>query len=550
MPILLAWCILPLVKRMNFREHPDIDALNCYDHPLKILWLFLVFVYDTFCLCYLKPFHVILQRNNFVQPWRIFRVKALNLELGDRLGFYFSSLFLCTMYFRKQDYIYDQDLYATIGERELIPKAVLSSIHTKWQFFWAKFAIVTDWRRAAIINIVREKVMSIKNSDGSRKYETINQYFFDRAINEAIEANDNAAENVLQQGNNPGINVNAPVDLNTAEGETILNMRARQLQRVRIRSMWDELTADVDLSTVTRFKEAMKLLKSIKQAKITFKTGNLTGNQLNYGPDSFLATDLEKDLAYLTENWLTDIWCNFLLCIAFVFNPITGVQFIGMLIKLDFTKISEVNKFNDNVKDLYPYVFVDILGLTIFLILTPINFLLGNFKSTMLLLKHYFSKNPVDERLKNLPRSEYFFGNIWRCDFFYISSIIRTIKFYFVLPFAVFSPKELKEFNQFRNAYWYDVDTYSDINRYAFRVFVALFWAKFAILRRRAPKNDKETLNQILEMCQAEIWDARCLDQWTKAKIYNPEDDQAAEEPEVVPEPAPNAENAGNNDQN
>ena len=174
--------------------------------------------------------------------------------------------------------------------------------------------------------------------------------------------------------------------------------RQRRLnEQANVRNnVWDNLLEGVDLSNYNRFTEARKLWKQINQSVVSFKREPImTGD-----PNKIYAHDLDKDLAFLRENFWYDVKTNFLMALACVLNPFTGFQFIKKLFTLNFTKMSEINKFNEEVSDLYPYIFFDIIGLALFLILTPINFMLGNFKSTMLLLRHFFTNNEVNPQLK------------------------------------------------------------------------------------------------------------------------------------------------------
>lgn len=154
--------------------------------------------------------------------------------------------------------------------------------------------------------------------------------------------------------------------------------------------------------------------------------------------------DLDEDLAIFEEDLWEDVKVNSLVALACILNPFTGFSFIFKLINIDFTNMKELDKFNDEVWEVYPYIFFDIIGLIMFLILTPINFLIGNFKSTISLLKHFFTSAEMTSDVTQLEKSTYLFGNIWRCVFFYISSIYRTLKYYLILPIAVFCQEELK----------------------------------------------------------------------------------------------------------
>ena len=164
-----------------------------------------MFTYDLFSLVWLSGFYLILKKNNFVQPWRVFKVKALNLELGQRVRFYYSSLFICSFYFRKKDHISSLDLYMTIGERELLPKGVKDLIRDNIDKFFTKAVICLDPRRAAALNIAIEELRKFKNSNGTCKYSCINQYFVDMSIQQTIQQNENCG---LEQQNEDRERVN------------------------------------------------------------------------------------------------------------------------------------------------------------------------------------------------------------------------------------------------------------------------------------------------------------------------------------------------------
>ena len=254
----------------------------------------------------------------------------------------------------------------------------------------------------------------------------------------------------------------------------------------------------------------MKLYKKINQSKLSFST------QRKLLDDTVWAQDLKKDLEFFHMFFWSDIISNWLAAIACVINPIRGFISVLNLARIDYTKIESINEFNKQVSKIYPLIFFDFIVIAFFLILVPFNYVFGNHKPMTVIIKRVFLNDKSDPRLKKLNDEKFLFfmDKIFFLTGMALFLIISSIKYYLLLPFAVFSPEEFKEYKLF--IYTCQFNGLQN-QLYAFSTFYSLFWAKFAMLKRRAPAQEKQTLKDLIEMTKVKVWHEKCIENWYNA---------------------------------
>lgn len=180
-PVIFASILLPIARRINFRE---LDKLETYDsyHDCGRIWVVMcVLLVDLAYILILRVLHFILARNKLVKPWKTFRFNAVKAPGIVRLEILFNGCLLGMLYLLKNDRLASLNLQSNMTEREHISKAAVQAIGISIKLLLYKIMVLCNPRRSAAFNILHDRVTSIKQN-GKQKYTNCMEYITDRSL--------------------------------------------------------------------------------------------------------------------------------------------------------------------------------------------------------------------------------------------------------------------------------------------------------------------------------------------------------------------------------
>ena len=239
---------------------------------------------------------------------------------------------------------------------------------------------------------------------------------------------------------------------------------------------------------------------------------------------------VQRDIDFLADISDYDFIQSFLMALAVILNPFTGLQLIYSAWKTPRTRFA-VDDLCDQIASLYPWIFFDIIGLVLAIVFSVVTVTIIVPKANIRVIQLLFFKTKKKQKkaqneqeegseasgedpdlhlyLENWPKRELFFSRVWTLVHYNWLQIWNQIRYILSLPVLLHSPKLHAEYRRYRSKRWFNFERIGAAQSAAFWAF----WEKIKFLPRavitRVSQEDTKLLGKLLELVEAGVWTER-----------------------------------------
>lgn len=271
-------------------------------------------------------------------------------------------------------------------------------------------------------------------------------------------------------------------------------------------------------------KSILEIEKEVEKKlnKIGFIFGlKIVINQLSDHMESSIELkENEKDTSICSKNFELlskfleeDLSKSFLMLLACVINPISGLQLIYFSIKANSNSYREINDLNDQISELFPLIFFDIIAVVI----APTTFLIAlifiHFKGNLnifgvlfLSSEPKFGKKTIWNDMRD---SNILFFKIWKLAIFSLYQCFNFFLYIVNFPLFLTSYDLNKRFLRFRKDHWFDMRSVRLVSRKMREICWKRLSGNFKLYWYKFEKKDHDIVDEVLRLIDLGFWNQR-----------------------------------------
>lgn len=219
----------------------------------------------------------------------------------------------------------------------------------------------------------------------------------------------------------------------------------------------------------------------------------------------------EKNFELLDDVLSEELYKSFLMAFACIINPISGLQLIYFAYKTPSCSDKKIKILNDQIGELFPLIFFDIIAFVLTPIFFPISLLL-HFNGNLNIFKVlFFNAEPQygEQIWEGLQESNIFFFKVWKLFILDLYQIFNSFMYTINILFFLASPAIHKKFRKFRSQHWFEMRAIRLVSREMRVVCRKRLKGNFKLWFYKFEEEDHKIVDDVTLLIDKGFWNQR-----------------------------------------